>query len=59
MTENVAAEPRETGVRDFREGHACTGRADCAGGGRHRGPVAEHDEETAPRGRHRREPAQA
>ncbi|WP_030571629.1 hypothetical protein [Streptomyces aureocirculatus] len=59
MIENVAAEPREPGVRDPREGHAFAGSADRAGGGRHRGPVAEHDEETAPRGRHRREPAQA
>ncbi|MFK4064330.1 hypothetical protein [Streptomyces sp. NPDC029674] len=25
------------------------------GAGRHRGPVAEHDEATAPRGRHRRQ----
>ncbi|KUF19997.1 hypothetical protein AT728_27760 [Streptomyces silvensis] len=54
MTENVAAEPREPGVRDPREGLAFSGSANCTGGGRHRGPVAEHDEEAAPRGRHRR-----
>ncbi|MFF8639769.1 hypothetical protein [Streptomyces sp. NPDC015345] len=28
-----------------------------SGAGRHRGPVAEHDEATAPRGRHRRQPS--
>ncbi|MCF3119763.1 MULTISPECIES: hypothetical protein [Streptomyces] len=27
-----------------------------AGAGRHRGPVAEHDEATAPKGRHRKQP---
>ncbi|MEV7191423.1 hypothetical protein AB0N81_06395 [Streptomyces sp. NPDC093510] len=29
------------------------------GAGRHRGPVAEHDEATAPRGRHRRQDHQS
>ncbi|MFH8606043.1 hypothetical protein ACH4D5_00910 [Streptomyces sp. NPDC018029] len=29
------------------------------GAGRHRGPVAEHDEATAPRGRHRRQDPQS
>ncbi|MBM7167331.1 hypothetical protein JQK87_02625 [Streptomyces sp. G44] len=28
-----------------------------SGAGRHRGPVAEHDEATAPRGRHRKQPS--
>ncbi|EPH44530.1 hypothetical protein ABT390_03215 [Streptomyces aurantiacus] len=55
MTENVAFEPREQGAVDPREGLALAG-ADVTGAGRHRGPVAEHDEEAAPRGRHRREP---
>ncbi|MFI7315528.1 hypothetical protein [Streptomyces venezuelae] len=30
-----------------------------AGAGRHRGPVSEHDEQAAPRGRHRRQDQQA
>ncbi|WP_369218403.1 hypothetical protein [Streptomyces flavofungini] len=30
---------------------------DASGAGKHRGPVAEHDEATAPRGRHRRQGA--
>ncbi|GGR95819.1 hypothetical protein GCM10010252_38260 [Streptomyces aureoverticillatus] len=63
MTENVAFEPREQGAVDPREGLALAGAssvgAGSVGGGRHRGPVAEHDEEAAPRGRHRREPSQA
>ncbi|QES41345.1 hypothetical protein DEJ49_10280 [Streptomyces venezuelae] len=30
-----------------------------AGAGRHRGPVSEHDEQAAPRGRHRRQDQQS
>ncbi len=37
--------------------HAASQAGAHSGAGRHRGPVAEHDEATAPRGRHRRQPS--
>ncbi|MGA4842321.1 hypothetical protein [Streptomyces sp. G45] len=50
---DLAADPREPVSLDG----GLAGGVAAPGAGRHRGPVAEHDEEGAPRGRHRRQPS--
>ncbi|UFQ15334.1 MULTISPECIES: hypothetical protein [Streptomyces] len=53
QTEPQWETPWETDPRQARAAAATTR----SGAGRHRGPVAEHDEATAPRGRHRKQPS--